>query len=104
MCYTLNSETHSRWRQVAQGMLWVWGDSGPAAHIHAAAKPAQTAPWMDMQARPARARAQAPQLAHVWCRSWQMSLHAAAHAWRAAGRALIALRSVVGRGFPAWCS
>lgn len=36
--------------QVAQGMLWVWGDSSPAAHIHAAAAPAHTVPWMDMQA------------------------------------------------------
>ena len=34
--------------QVAQGMLWVWGDSSPAAHIHAAATPAHTATWMDM--------------------------------------------------------
>jgi len=55
MSYMLTSETRACWRQVAQGMLWVWGDSGAAAHIHAAAKPAQTAPWMDMQARPARA-------------------------------------------------
>ena len=37
--------------QVAQGMLWVWGDSSPAAHIHAAATPAHTVPWMDAQAR-----------------------------------------------------
>ena len=35
--------------QVAQGMLWVWGDSSPAAHIHAAASPAHTVPWMDLK-------------------------------------------------------
>ncbi len=82
-------------------MLWVWGDSGPAAHIHAAAKPAQTAPWMDMQARPTRARTHAPQLVQDLCRSWHMSLRVAAHAWRADGSALVAVRIVVGRGCPA---
>ena len=43
--------------QVAQGMLWVWGDSSPAAHIHAAATPAHTVPWMDAQARKLHAQA-----------------------------------------------
>ncbi|KAK9832817.1 hypothetical protein WJX81_004249 [Elliptochloris bilobata] len=37
--------------QVAQGMLWVWGDSSAAAHIHAAAKPAPTVAWMDSKDR-----------------------------------------------------
>ena len=68
--------------QVAQGMLWVWGDSSPAAHIHASATPAHTVPWMDMQARmqalysgvTGQSKTPPCRMCFTWCRSLSSSL------------------------------